>query len=287
MRKPIVIDRTLKTKTPVTEDILDMLAKLAKWKPTTLEQVIQVGERLIHAANEDLFYGSAKADTAGAKTFFESLVGKMLKYPNGIMGSTEYLYIDEVTFAECEWNMHAKLTGVRLSKHNRIGGDTIQVYTLPVHFNNIIARDDNSVTVSANGFHVKYEVVTKFKEYSDAYIRIREVIERANKIPSAWGKVVSKVSLTKKPFTKSPTKDDNKVEAKTKFNQRGKKWPTPPTSTTTSKATSKSCEVLSATTSFSPATMASGTGKSIRPKRVSVILARKSSKKSPPSSKSS
>ena len=283
MRKPIEIDRTIKTRTPVTEDILEMLKKLATWKPSTLEQVIQVGERLIKAANDDIFYGSYKINTKNTEDFFKNLDGKMVKYPNGITNSTEYIFVDQVDFAECEWNMHVKLTGVRLSKHNRIGEDTVQVCTLPIRFNDIIDQDEYSVTISSNGFKVTYEVVTSETEYLDVYNRIHGVIDRAGKIPLITGKV----NLTKKSLTNRPIKNDIKTVRKIKLNNIGKPWTAQPTSTTTSKETSKSCEVPSGTTSSSPETMAIGKAKRIRPRRVSATLVRKSSKKSPPSSKSS
>ena len=56
----IEIERDIATHTPVTEDILDMLNKLKSWTPKTLEQVIEVGNRLIHAANEDIFSRTSK-----------------------------------------------------------------------------------------------------------------------------------------------------------------------------------------------------------------------------------
>ena len=56
----IKIERDLSTHTPVTEDILDILATLKAWTPTTLEQVVEVGNRLIHAANKDIFCAPTK-----------------------------------------------------------------------------------------------------------------------------------------------------------------------------------------------------------------------------------
>lgn len=286
MRKPVEIDRTVKTSTPVTDDITGMLTKLGAWKPTTLEQVVTVGERLIHAANEAIFASAARTDYGKKRSYFKQMQHKMIKYPNGIRNSTEYLYIDSVEFST-KWDTCAKLSGIRLSKYNRIGNDMLQEYTLPVMFGNIIDMDETSVTIRANGYSVTYEIVNSYEEYENVYNRIHAITERATRSVSKYfTRDMCKVSLTKKPFTKRGVKDDNKVEAKTNINQRGKQCQIQRTSTKASRGASKSARVPSDTTSSSPATMASGTDKNTRRKHVSAILARRSSKKSPPSSKS-
>lgn len=287
MRKPVEIDRIVKTSTPVPEDITGMLAKLGAWKPKTLEQVVTVGERLIHAANEAIFSSATRTDDGKKRSYFKQMQNKMIKYPNGIRDSREYLYIDSVEFSTSEWDTCAKLSGIRLSKYNRIGNNTLQEYTLPVMFGNIVDMDETSVTILANGYRVTYEIVNDYEEYENVYNRIHAITERATRSVSKYfTRDMCKVSLTKKPFTKRGEKDDNKVEAKTNINQRGKQCQIQRTSTKASRGALKSAEVPSDTTSSSPATMASGTDKNTRRKHVSAILVRRSSKKSSTSSKS-
>ena len=89
----IEIERDIATHTPVTEDILDMLNKLKAWTPKTLEQVIEVGNRLVHAANKDIFCRTTKKCKSDKVRYFMDMKGKMIKYPNGIAHSTEYIYV--------------------------------------------------------------------------------------------------------------------------------------------------------------------------------------------------
>jgi hypothetical protein len=284
MRRRIEIDRTAVTKTPVTEDITDMISKLAAWKPRTLEQVITVGERLIQAANEARFGGLTRTINSDKVKFFKSLEGKLVKYPNGIVNSTEYLYVKEVDIGEVALDMTARLTGIRLSKYNRIGADTIQEYTLTIPFSSIVDIGNDYFTVYRNDYRVEYSIVVG-DEYKGAISRMKSLAVEVIGLPDEAG-IKCKVSLTKKSFTKRASNDDTKVEAKTPNIQKGKRWTNRPTSTTINKAASKSCEEPSATTSSSPETTGNGTESSIQPKRVLAILVKKLSKKSPPSSKS-
>lgn len=281
------IERDIAAHTPVTEDILDMMNKLKAWTPKTLEQVIEVGNRLIHAANEDIFYATSKERKAEKVPYFMDMKGKMIKYPNGIAHSTEYIYVTGVEIDDKEWDTTANITGVRLSKYNRIGNDTVQLYTLPIRFSSVVDMKEDAVTVLVSNYRVEYSIVTNFAEYKDVVSRMKAFAPMVQRIPEVMTRDMTKISLHKKSFTKGKVKGDNKVEAKTQFNSRGKKWQIQPTSTTTNKATSKSCAEPSATTSSSPATMGNGTGRCTPRPRVSGTSRKSVSRKSPRSSKSS
>jgi len=285
--KRIEIERNIASHTPVTEDILDMLKKLSAWKPKTLEQVIAVGERLIHAANEDIYYGQASVGKEDKVAYFNGLKGKMIKYPNGISQSMEYIYVTGIEIDDKEWDTTANITGVRLSKYNRIGNDTLQMYTLPVRFGTIVDMKENAVTVLVANYRVEYAIVSNLDEYKDVVARMKAFAPVVQNVPKDLVRENVKISLHRRPFTKGKVKCDNKVEAKKQFNQRGKSCPRHPTSTTTSKATSKSCEEPSATTSSSPATMGNGTARCIPRPRVSGTSRKSASRKSPRNSKSS
>ncbi len=283
----IEIERDIATHTPVTDDILDMLNKLKSWTPKTLEQVIEVGNRLIHAANEDIFYSTSKERKAEKVPYFMDMKGKMIKYPNGIAHSTEYIYVTGVEIDDKEWDTTANITGIRLSKYNRIGNDTVQLYTLPIRFSTVVDMKEDAVTVLVSNYRVEYAIVSDYTEYKDVVDRMKAVASLVKDIPDYITQKTVKISLRKKSFTKGKAKVDNKVEAKKQFNPRGKKWQIQPTSTTTSKATSKSCAEPSATTSSSPETMGNGTGRCTPRPRVSGTSRKKAFKKSPRNSKSS
>ena len=279
MRK-IDTDRPMETSTPVTGDIVEMLDKLAKWKPKTLEQVITACERLKHAANEEIFYGNSRADNGEKKSFFESLVGKMLKYPNGIANSTEYLYVTKVDITELDLDTTAKLTGMRLSKYNRIGNDTVQEYTLPILYSSIVDMKVQSFTVMRHGFKVTHSIVSTQAEYLDAIMRMRNIAEKAMAIPDYLARGSVKISLRKSRFTRGTRNDDN---VETQMTKGEGKCQTQPTSTTATRAASRSPRAPADTTSSSPATTARASRKS----RVSVTSRRNVSGKSPRSSSSS
>lgn len=283
----IEIERDIAAHTPVTEDILDMLNKLKAWTPKTLEQVIEVGNRLIHAANDDIFYSTSKERKAEKVPYFMDMKGKMIKYPNGIAHSTEYIYVTGVEIDDKEWETTANITGVRLSKYNRIGNDTVQLYTLPIRFNTVVDMKEDAVTVLVSSYRVEYAIVSNFAEYKDVVSRMKAFAPLVQSIPEVMTRDMLKISLHKKSFTKAKAKDNNRAESKNQFNQRGKKCPIQHTSTTASKATSKSCAEPSATTSSSPATMGNGTGRCTPRPRVSGTSRKNASKKSPRSSKSS
>jgi hypothetical protein len=283
----IEIERDIATHTPVTEDILDMLNKLKSWTPKTMEQVIEVGNRLIHAANEDIFYSTSKERKAEKVPYFMDMKGKMIKYPNGIAHSTEYIYVTGVEIDDKEWETTANITGVRLSKYNRIGNDTVQLYTLPIRFSTVVDMKEDAVTVLVSNYRVEYAIVSDYGEYKDVVDRMKALASLVQYIPEYMTRDMVKISLQKKSFTKGKAKGDNKVEAKTQFNPRGKKWQIQPTSTTTNKATSKSCAEPSATTSSSQETMGNGKAKSTRQPPVSGTSRKKGSKKSQQNSKSS
>jgi hypothetical protein len=278
MRK-IDTDRPMETSTPVTGDIVEMLAKLAKWKPKTLEQVITACERLKHAANEEIFYGNSRADNGEKRSFFESLVGKMVKYPNGVANSTEYLYVTKVDITELDLDTTAKLTGMRLSKYNRIGNDTVQEYTLPILYSAIVDMKVQGFTVMRHGFKVTYSVVNTQAEYLDAVMRMRTIAEKAMAIPDYLARGSVKISLRKSRFTRGTRNDDNNVETTKGEGQCQNQ----PTSTTTTRAASRSPRAPADTTSSSPATTAMASRKS----RVSETSRRNVSRKSPRSSSSS
>lgn len=283
----IEIERDIAAHTPVTEDILDMLNKLKAWTPKTLEQVIAVGNSLIHAANEDIFYSTSKERKAEKVPYFMDMKGKMIKYPNGIAHSTEYIYVTGVEIDDKDWETTANITGVRLSKYNRIGNDTVQLYTLPIRFSTVVDMKEDAVTVLVSSYRVEYSIVSNFAEYKDAVSRMKAFAPLVQSIPDFMTRDMLKISLHKKSFTKGKAKGDNKVEAKKQFNPRGKRWQIQPTSTTTNKATSKSCAEPSATTSSSPATMGNGTGRCTPRPRVSGTSRKSVSRKSPRNSKSS
>lgn len=283
----IEIERDIAAHTPVTEDILDMLNKLKAWTPKTLEQVIAVGNSLIHAANEDIFYSTSKERKAEKVPYFMDMKGKMIKYPNGIAHSTEYIFVTGVEIDDKDWETTANITGVRLSKYNRIGNDTVQLYTLPIRFSTVVDMKEDAVTVLVSSYRVEYSIVSNFAEYKDAVSRMKAFAPLVQSIPDFMTRDMLKISLHKKSFTKGKAKGDNKVEAKKQFNPRGKRWQIQPTSTTTNKATSKSCAEPSATTSSSPATMGNGTGRCTPRPRVSGTSRKSVSRKSPRNSKSS
>ena len=283
----IEIERDIAAHTPVTEDILDMLNKLKAWTPKTLEQVIEVGNRLIHAANEDIFYATSKERKAEKVPYFMDMKGKMIKYPNGIAHSTEYIYVTGVEIDDKEWGTTANITGVRLSKYNRIGNDEVQLYTLPIRFSTVVDMKEDAVTVLVSNYRVEYAIVSNFAEYKDVVARMKAFAPLVQSIPEVMTRDMLKISLHKKTFTNGKVKGDNKVEAKTQFNPRGKRWQIQPTSTTTNKATSKSCAEPSATTSSSLATMGNGTGGCTPRPHVSGTSPKSVSRKSPRNSKSS
>jgi hypothetical protein len=274
----IEIERDIATHTPVSEDILDMLNKLKAWTPKTLEQVIEVGNRLIHAANEDIFYSTSKERKAEKVPYFMDMKGKMIKYPNGIAHSTEYIYVTGVEIDDKEWETTANITGVRLSKYNRIGNDEIQLYTLPIRFSTVVDMKEDAVIVLVSNYRVEYTIVSNFAEYKDAVARMKAFIPMVQYIPDFMTRDMVKLSLHKKTFTKGHAKSDNK---------RGKQCQNQPTSTTTNKATSKSCAEPSAITSSSPATMGNGTERCTQRQHVSGTSRKSVSKKLPRNSKSS
>ena len=283
----IEIERDIAAHTPVTEDILDMLKKLKDWTPKTLEQVIEVGNRLIHTANEDIFYSTSKERKSEKVPYFMDMKGKLIKYPNGIAHSTEYIYVTGVEIDDKEWETKANLTGIRLSKYNRIGNDTVQLYTLPIRFSSVVDMKEDGVTVLVSNYRVEYSIVSNFAEYKDVVARMKAFAPLVQNIPEVITRDMVKISLQKKSFTKGKVKGDNEVEAKKQCNPRGKKWQNRPTFTTTSKATSKSCAEPSATTSSSPATTGNGTARCTPRPRVSGTSRKSVSKKSPRNSKTS
>jgi hypothetical protein len=285
--KRIKIERDITSHTPVTKDILGMLNKLRTWTPKTLEQVIEVGNRLIHAANEDIFYTTSKENKSEKVPYFMDMKGKMIKYPNGIAHSTEYIYVTGVEINDKEWETTANITGIRLSKYNRIGNDTIQLYTLPIHFSSVLDMKEDSVTILVSNYRVKYTIVSDFTEYQDVVSRMKTFVPMLQNIPEYMTRDMVNISLHKNTFTKDKVKGDNKVEVKKQFIKKGKQCQNHPSSTTTSKAISKSCEGPSATTSSSHATMGNGTVRRTPRPRVSGTSQKSVSKKSPRSSKSS
>lgn len=278
----IKIERDLATHTPVTEDILDMLAKLKAWTPKTLEQVIEVGNRLIHAANEDIFCATTKKCQSDKVRYFMGMKGKMIKYPLGIARSVEYIYVTGVEFHQKEWDTTANLTGVRLSKYNRIGNDIVQLYTLPIQFGSVLDMKEDSVTTLEANRRVEYTIVSNYDEYKDAVSRMKAFVPMLQYIPESMTQDMLKISLQRKPFTNGNAKDDNN-----QFSQGDEQCPNQPTSTTTRKAASKSCEEPSDTTSSLPATTGNGTGRRTPRPRVSGTSRRSVFRKSPLSSKSS
>lgn len=283
----IKIERDLATHTPVTEGILDMLAKLKAWTPKTLEQVIEVGNRLIHAANEDIFCATTKKCQSDKVRYFMGMKDKMVKYPLGIARSVEYIYVTGVEFDHKEWDTTANLTGVRLSKYNRIGNDIVQLYTLPIQFGSVLDMKEDSVTTLEANRRVEYTIVSNYDEYKDAVSRMKAFVPMLQYIPESMTQDMLKISLQRKTFTKGKAKGDNRADDNNPFSQGDKQCPNQPTSTTTRKAASKSCEEPSATTSSSPATTGNGTGRRTPRPRVSGTSRRSVSRKSPLSSKSS
>lgn len=279
----IKIERDLATHTPVTENILDMLAKLKAWTPKTLEQVIEVGNRLIHAANEDIFCATTKKCKSDKVRYFMGMKDKMIKYPLGIARSVEYIYVTGVEFDHKEWDTTANLTGVRLSKYNRIGNDIVQLYTLPIQFGSVLDMKEDSVTTLEANRRVEYTIVSNYDEYKDAVSRMKAFVPMLQYIPES----MTQDMLKRKTFTNGKAKGDNRADDNNPFSQGDKQCPNQPTSTTTRKAASKSCEEPSATTSSSPATTGNGTGRRTPRLRVSVTSRRSVSRKSPQSSKSS
>lgn len=279
----IKIERDLATHTPVTEDILDMLAKLKAWTPKTLEQVIEVGNRLIHAANEDIFCATTKKCQSDKVRYFMGMKDKMVKYPLGIARSVEYIYVTGVEFDHKEWDTTANLTGVRLSKYNRIGNDIVQLYTLPIQFGSVLDMKEDSVTTLEANRRVEYTIVSNYDEYKDAVSRMKAFVPMLQYIPES----MTQDMLKRKTFTNGKAKCDNRADDNNPFSQGDKQCPNQPTSTTTRKAASKSCEEPSATTSSSPATTGNGTGRRTPRPRVSGTSRRSVSRKSPLSSKSS
>lgn len=283
----IEIERDIAAHTPVTDDILGMMKRLSAWTPKTLEQVIEVGNRLIHAASEDIFYSTSKERKAEKVPYFMDMKGKMIKYPNGVLHSTEYIYVTGVEIDDKEWETTANITGVRLSKYNRIGNDTVQLYTLPIRFSSIVDMKEDAVTVLVSNYRVEYAIVSNFAEYKDVVGRMKAFAPLVQSIPEVMTRDMVKISLHKKSFTNDKAKVDNKVESRKQFNSTGKKCQKPPTSTTTSKETSKSCAEPSDTTSSSPETMGNGTAGCTPRPRVSGTSRKSVSRKSPRSSKSS
>lgn len=281
------IDRDITTHTKVTEDILGMLNKLKTWTPKTMEQVIEVGNRLINVANENIFYATSKEHKEEKVPYFMDMKGKIIKYPNGVLHSTEYIYVTGVEIDDEEWDTTAKITGVRLSKYNRIGNDTIQLYTLPIRFSSVVDMKEDGVTVLVSHYRVKYSIVSNFTEYKDVVSRMKVFAPMVQNIPEKMSRDKVKISLHKKTFTKGKVKGDKKLDTKKQFNTKGKQCQTHPTSITTSKATSKLCEGPSATTSSSLATMGNGTGRRTPRPHVSGTSRKSVSKKSPRNSKSS
>lgn len=279
----IKIERDLATHTPVTENILDMLAKLKAWTPKTLEQVIEVGNRLIHAANEDIFCATTKKCQSDKVRYFMDMKDKMIKYPLGIARSVEYIYVTGVEFDHKEWDTTANLTGVRLSKYNRIGNDIVQLYTLPIQFGSVLDMKEDSVTTLEANRRVEYTIVSNYDEYKDAVSRMKAFVPMLQYIPES----MTQDMLKRKTFTNGKAKCDNRADDNNPFSQGDKQCPNQPTSTTTRKAASKSCEEPSATTSSSPATTGNGTGRRTPRPRVSGTSRRSVSRKSPLSSKSS
>lgn len=279
----IKIERDLSTHTPVTEDILDMLAKLKAWTPKTLEQVIEVGNRLIHAANKDIFCATTKKCESDKVRYFMDMKDKMIKYPLGIARSVEYIYVTGVEFDHKEWDTTANLTGVRLSKYNRIGNDIVQLYTLPIQFDSVLDMKEDSVTTLEANRRVEYTIVSNYDEYKDAVSRMKAFVPMLQYIPES----MTQDMLKRKTFTNGKAKCDNRADDNNPFSQGDKQCPNQPTSTTTRKAASKSCEEPSDTTSSSPATTGNGTGRRTPRPRVSGTSRRSVFRKSPLSSKSS
>ena len=279
----IKIERDLATHTPVTENILDMLAKLKAWTPKTLEQVIEVGNRLIHAANEDIFCATTKKCQSDKVRYFMGMKDKMIKYPLGIARSVEYIYVTGVEFDHKEWDTTANLTGVRLSKYNRIGNDIVQLYTLPIQFGSVLDMKEDSVTTLEANRRVEYTIVSNYDEYKDAVSRMKAFVPMLQYIPES----MTQDMLKRNTFTNGKAKGDNRADDNNPFSQGDKQCPNQPTSTTTRKAASKSCEEPADTTSSSPATTGNGTGRRTPRPRVSGTSRRSVSRKSPLSSKSS
>ena len=212
----IKIERDLATHTPVTEDILDMLAKLKAWTPKTLEQVIEVGNRLIHAANEDIFCATTKKCKSDKVRYFMDMKDKMIKYPLGIARSVEYIYVTGVEFDHKEWDTTANLTGVRLSKYNRIGNDIVQLYTLPIQFGSVLDMKEDSVTTLEANRRVEYTIVSNYDEYKDAVSRMKAFVPMLQYIPESMTQDMLKISLQRKTFTKGKAKDQLPTGVKTR-----------------------------------------------------------------------
>lgn len=227
----IEIERDLATHTPVTEGILYMLAKLKAWTPKTLEQVIEVGNRLIHAASKDIFCATTKKCQSDKVRYFKDMKGKMIKYPLGIARSVEYIYVTGVEIDHKEWDSTANLTGVRLSKYNRIGNDIVQLYTLPIQFGSVLDMKEDSVTTLEANCRVEYTIVSDFAEYKDAVARMKAFAPLVQSIPEVMTRDMLKISLRRKAVTKGKPKGDNKADGNKPFSQGDEQCQNQPTST--------------------------------------------------------
>lgn len=201
--KRIEIERDNTTHTPVTTGILDMLKKLSAWTPKTMEQVIEVGNRLIHAANMDIFHFTTKECNNKQVSYFMAMKGKMIKYHNGIKHSPEYIYVTRVEIQNNKGEPITNITGIRLAKYNRIGNDTVQLYTIHIHFSSVVEMSEDAFTVFATNYRgqrVKYSIVSDFTEYTDAVARMKAFVPMVQSIPENMTQDMVKISLHKKPF---------------------------------------------------------------------------------------
>ena len=174
-----------------------MLDKFKKWTPTTLEQVIEASNRLINAAAEDIFYANVKVCEEKLIKWFKNLTGKIIYWDNGIKPEVEYLYITEVN-TPCHTRHNFYLSGIRLSKVNRIGPDCLSTFTLTIDLNDITAINQNKCAIWRNGRRVDY-VICSNVQYMTTVSTMKDLAEKIMKIPD---KMTESNKLTPRPKLK-------------------------------------------------------------------------------------
>lgn len=185
MRKKVYIPRdnsdNIKGGTKVTPTVAEMFAKLKKWNPSTLEQVIEVSNRLINAASVDIFYAIQNECDTKHRQWFAGLVGKIIYWDSGIKGQHEYLYVKEVKTEKKPKHL-VYINGIRLSKYNRIGGNCLANYTLTIDTCEIIDTTKTSCTIRTFGFKHEYTICSNV-QYVDTVGEMRKIAADVMKLP--------------------------------------------------------------------------------------------------------
>lgn len=130
-------------KPAVSQELLDMLAKLSTWKPRSDLAVLEAATRLAQAAREKVDYPKESGDDVLQKAMWSclDLPGKLLARDNGVC--TEYDYVMSVT--EDRDNSAVVLETLHLFRRSRVGEQAMGIRTISVPAGSVMAVDPEAM----------------------------------------------------------------------------------------------------------------------------------------------